>query len=254
MGDIGVKFKYLDEYNVELLKKVNQNINNLKDEKLNSEIVSIFEDITNEIDDSVYTAKESKKILISLFYALEIIRENIEKNGIVRQNEFFEEEKNQDSIAKELLEGMIISAKNEYEENKLRYYGYLLGNIFFQNDLYKDESNRLIRIIRTLSYCQIRLINMYVISQTIQVPILKREDYIKCGIHDYKLLGILQDTLDMIQKGILNGSGKLVLDVVQINPSKIKVQGCGTLLYNLMCLNKMPYDELEDLLEILSNK
>ena len=36
-------------------------------------------------------------------------------------------------------------------------------------------------------------------------------------------------------------------------PSEIKVQGIGTLLYNNMSLNKMPYDELEDLLELLSN-
>ena len=56
----------------------------------------------------------------------------------------------------------------------------------------------------------------------------------------------------MIQKSILNGSGKLVLDMVQINPSKIKVQGIGTLLYNYMSLNKMPYDELEDILDLLS--
>ena len=88
----------------------------------------------------------------------------------------------------------------------------------------------------------------------IQVPILKREDYTKTGIENYRLLGVLQDTLDMIQKSILNGSGKLVLDIVQINPSKVKVQGIGTLLYKLMGLSKMPYDEMEDLLDILSNK
>ena len=124
----------------------------------------------------------------------------------------------------------------------------------FKEDLDRDECNRLIKISRKLSYCQIKLINLYVISQTIQVPILKREDYTKTGISNYKLLGILQDTLDMIQKSILNGSGKLVLDIVQINPSKIKVQGIGSLLYNLMSLNKMPYDEMEDLLDILSKK
>ena len=56
----------------------------------------------------------------------------------------------------------------------------------------------------------------------------------------------------MIQKGLLNGSGKLILDVVQINPSQIRVQGIGTLIYNLISINKMPYDELEDLLEVLS--
>ena len=123
----------------------------------------------------------------------------------------------------------------------------------FKEDLDIDECNRLIITSRNLSYSKIKLINMYVISQSIQVPILKRENYTKTGIKDYKLLGILQDTLDMIQKSVLNASGKIVLDIVQINPSEIKVQGIGTLLYNNMSLNKMPYDELEDLLEILSN-
>ena len=122
----------------------------------------------------------------------------------------------------------------------------------FKDNLDRDECNRLIKLSRQLTYCQIKLINMYVISQTIQIPILQREDYTKIGVGDYKLLGILQDTLDMIQKSILNGSGKLVLDMVQINPSKIKVQGIGTLLYNYMSLNKMPYDELEDILDLLS--
>ena len=157
-------------------------------------------------------------------------------------------------LIEEFMDGIVINAKNEHEENKLKYYGYILGNLIFKENLDRDESNRLIKISRSLSYCQIKLINMYIISQMIQVPILKREDYTKTGIENYRLLGVLQDTLDMIQKSILNGSGKLVLDIVQINPSKVKVQGIGTLLYNLMGLSKMPYDEMEDLLDILSNK
>ena len=76
---------------------------------------------------------------------------------------------------------------------------------------------------------------MYVISQTIQVPILKRDDFTKIGVRDYKLLGILQDTLDMIQKSILNGSGSLVLDLVQINPSKIILLSNRHILGVLFC-------------------
>ena len=72
--------------------------------------------------------------------------------------------------------------------------------------------------------------------------------------NDYEVKEISKElALDMIQKSVLNASGKIVLDIVQINPSEIKVQGIGTLLYNNMSLNKMPYDELEDLLELLSN-
>ena len=252
MGSLGVK--NLFESQDTLVKGIGELLKKLQHKEYGEEIENLYENIINDLYEDIYTLKERKRILTTLYYSLKIIDENIDKKVHIREDKFFTKYNEEEALSKELMEGIVICARNEHEENKLKYYGYLLGNMMFKENLDKDECNRLIRISRNLSYCQIKLINMYVISQTIQVPILKREDYTKTGIGDYKLLGILQDTLDMIQKSILNGSGKLVLDVVQINPSQIKVQGIGTLLYNLMSLNKMPYDELEDLLDILSKQ
>ncbi|SFJ60270.1 hypothetical protein TPDSL_36530 [Terrisporobacter petrolearius] len=250
MGDLGVK--YIFESNEQLINNIKNILKTLSHKDYNVDIDKLYENFINDIYENTYTSKERKKILITIYYSLEMIKENIDNNNFIREKDFFEENLNNQSLAEEIMDGILISSKNEHEESKLKYYGYLLGNIMFKNDLDIDECNRLIKLSRQLTYCQIKLINMYVISQTIQIPILQREDYTKLGIRDYKLLGILQDTLDMIQKSILNGSGKLVLDLVQINPSKIKVQGVGTLLYNCMSLNKMPYDELEDMLDLLS--
>lgn len=250
MGDLGVK--YILESNEQLINNIKNILKTLSHKDYNVDIDKLYENFINDIYENTYTSKERKKILITIYYSLEMIKENIDNNNFIREKDFFEENLNNQSLAEEIMYGILISSKNEHEESKLKYYGYLLGNIMFKNDLDIDECNRLIKLSRQLTYCQIKLINMYVISQTIQIPILQREDYTKLGIRDYKLLGILQDTLDMIQKSILNGSGKLVLDIVQINPSKIKVQGVGTLLYNCMSLNKMPYDELEDMLDLLS--
>jgi len=250
MGDLGVK--YIFESNEQLINNIKNILKTLSHKDYNVDIDKLYENFINDIYENTYTSKERKKILITLYYSLEMIKENLDNNNFIRGEDFFEEKLNNQSLAEEIMDGILISSKNEHEESKLKYYGYLLGNIMFKNDLDIDECNRLIKLSRQLTYCQIKLINMYVISQTIQIPILQREDYTKLGIRDYKLLGILQDTLDMIQKSILNGSGKLVLDLVQINPSKIKVQGVGTLLYNCMSLNKMPYDELEDMLDLLS--
>ncbi len=230
MGNLDVK--YLFESQCELIDNIKELLKVLDGKKYGKELERLYEEFIDEIREHVYSKKESKKILVTLYFSLKIIKENIDKNMNIKEENF-----------------IIIN-----NENKLKYYGYLLGNLIFKENLDRDESNRLIKISRSLSYCQIKLINMYIISQMIQVPILKREDYTKTGIENYRLLGVLQDTLDMIQKSILNGSGKLVLDIVQINPSKVKVQGIGTLLYNLMGLSKMPYDEMEDLLDILSNK
>lgn len=250
MGDLGVK--YIFESNEQLINNIKNILKTLSHKDYNVDIDKLYENFINDIYENTYTSKERKKILITIYYSLEMIKENIDNNNFIREKDFFEENLNNQSLAEEIMDGILISSKSEHEESKLKYYGYLLGNIMFKNDLDIDGCNRLIKLSRQLTYCQIKLINMYVISQSIQIPILQREDYTKLGIRDYKLLGILQDTLDMIQKSILNGSGKLVLDLVQINPSKIKVQGVGTLLYNCMSLNKMPYDELEDMLDLLS--
>lgn len=250
MGNLGVE--YIFESQDQLISNIRQILNTLQ---YNDEIENLYESFINDIYENIYyTSKESKRILTALYYSLEIIKENLNKNNLLRKDGFFIENVNDQCLVEEMMNGIVISSRSEHEESKLKYYGYLLGNIMFKDNLDRDECNRLIKLSRQLTYCQIKLINMYTISQTIQIPILQREDYTKLGIKNYKLLGILQDTLDMIQKSILNGSGKLVLDVVQINPSNIKVQGIGTLLYNCMSLNKMPYDELEDILDLLSKQ
>lgn len=252
MGNLYVK--YLFESQCELIDNIKELLKVLDGKKYGKELERLYEEFIDEIREHVYSKKESKKILVTLYFSLKIIKENIDKNMNIKEENFIIINNENKLLIEEFMDGIVINAKNEHEENKLKYYGYLLGNLIFKENLDRDESNRLIKISRSLSYCQIKLINMYIISQMIQVPILKREDYTKTGIENYRLLGVLQDTLDMIQKSILNGSGKLVLDIVQINPSKVKVQGIGTLLYNLMGLSKMPYDEMEDLLDILSNK
>ncbi|MDU2200991.1 MAG: hypothetical protein E7E15_07985 [Terrisporobacter othiniensis] len=252
MGNLDVK--YLFESQCELIDNIKELLKVLDGKKYGKELERLYEEFIDEIREHVYSKKESKKILVTLYFSLKIIKENIDKNMNIKEENFIIINNENKLLIEEFMDGIVINAKNEHEENKLKYYGYLLGNLIFKENLDRDESNRLIKISRSLSYCQIKLINMYIISQMIQVPILKREDYTKTGIENHRLLGVLQDTLDMIQKSILNGSGKLVLDIVQINPSKVKVQGIGTLLYNLMGLSKMPYDEMEDLLDILSNK
>ena len=252
MGNLDVK--YLFESQCELIDNIKELLKVLDGKKYGKELERLYEEFIDEIRENVYSKKESKKILVTLYFSLKIIKENLDKNMNIKEENFIIINNENKLLIEEFMDGIVINAKNEHEENKLKYYGYLLGNLIFKENLDRDESNRLIKISRSLSYCQIKLINMYIISQMIQVPILKREDYTKTGIENYRLLGVLQDTLDMIQKSILNGSGKLVLDIVQINPSKVKVQGIGTLLYNLMGLSKMPYDEMEDLLDILSNK
>ena len=198
MGNLGVK--YLSELNDEIVTDIRSLLKKIQDKDYSGEIEKLYEGFISEVYESIYTFRESRKILTVLQYSLKTIYENLNGNNNIRKDAFLINTEDGKSLSEEITEGILISARNEHEERKLKYYGYLLGNIMFKEDLDIDECNRLIITSRNLSYSKIKLINMYVISQSIQVPILKRENYTKTGIKDYKLLGILQDTLDMIQK------------------------------------------------------
>ncbi|MBC5998207.1 hypothetical protein EAI30_14500 [Romboutsia ilealis] len=210
-----------------------------------------FSKLGSEIQSRVLSKRENKKIGATATYALSKIKENIEKGKQLRDDDFFEEDFTGRSKADEIMEGVMFSAQREHEENKLKYYGNLVANIAFDKTVSREQANQLISIAQKLSYRQIKLLNLYAINQQIPKILLKNEDYSKNGISGYKLISILQDTLELYHIGIVGGSGSVILEMAYINPSEIKVQGMGALLYNLMELSAMPYTELEELISML---
>ena len=145
----------------------------------------------------------------------------------------------------------MFSAQREHEENKLKYYGNLVGNIAFDKTISREQANQLVSLAQKLSYRQIKLLNLYVINQQALNILLRKEDYSKNGISGYNLISVLQDTLELYHIGIVGGNGKVILEMGYINPSEIRVQGMGALLYNLMEFSTMPYTELDELINTL---
>ncbi|WP_409193333.1 hypothetical protein, partial [Clostridium perfringens] len=160
---------YIFESNDQLTNNIKKILKALEHKNYNGEVEKLYESFINDLYENIYTSKESKRILIALYYSLEIIKENLDNNNVIRKEVFFKENLNNQCLAEEMINGIVISSRNEHDESKLKYYGYLLGNIMFKDNLDSDECSRLIKLSRQLTYCQIKLINMYVISQTIQI-------------------------------------------------------------------------------------
>lgn len=211
----------------------------------------VFSKLGSEIQSKVLSKRENKKIGATATYALSKIKENIEKGKQLRDDDFFEEDFSGRSKADEIIEGVMFSAQREHEENKLKYYGNLVGNIAFDNTISREQANQLVSLAQKLSYRQIKLLNLYVINQQALNILLRKEDYSKNGISGYNLISVLQDTLELYHIGIVGGNGKVILEMGYINPSEIRVQGMGALLYNLMELSTMPYTELDELINTL---
>ncbi|WP_025162973.1 hypothetical protein [Paraclostridium bifermentans] len=208
-----------------------------------------FSKLGSEIQERVLSKRESKKIGATATYALEKIKDNIEKGKQIRDDDFFTEDFTGRSKADEVVEGIMFSAQKEHEERKLKYYGNLVGNIAFDNTISREQANQLISIAENLSYRQIKLLSLFIINQLMpESKFVRKSDYTKEERIDIEVISILQDIIELYNIGLVNGNGSVILELGYINPSQIRVQGMGVILYNLMELSKIPPKEIDKLI------
>jgi hypothetical protein len=212
-------------------------------------IEKVISKIGTEIKERVLSKRENKKIGATVTFTLLKIKEKLDSGKQLRDDNFFKEDITGRSSADEITEGVLFAAQKEHEEKKLTYYGNLLANIAFDKTITKELANQLISVADRLTYQQLKLLNLFVINQLSPMSILKQGSYTTAN--GYELISVLQDIYDLYRIGLLNGNGNVILEMGYINPSQIKVQGTGALLYNLMELSKIPFDEMEGLINML---
>jgi hypothetical protein len=64
------------------------------------------------------------------------------------------------------------------------------------------------------------------------------------------VVALLSEIFELEQLGLIN-SGEAVLGMTDITPGKMKVEGQGKMLYNLMQLNTINPKELEEISQLL---
>ena len=79
MGNLGVK--YLSELNDEIVTDIRSLLKKIQDKDYSGEIEKLYEGFISEVYESMYTFRESRKILTVLQYSLKTIYENL--NGII---------------------------------------------------------------------------------------------------------------------------------------------------------------------------
>ncbi|WP_270304855.1 hypothetical protein, partial [Terrisporobacter petrolearius] len=72
MGDLGVK--YIFESNEQLINNIKNILKTLSHKDYNVDIDKLYENFINDIYENTYTSKERKKILITIYYSLEMIK------------------------------------------------------------------------------------------------------------------------------------------------------------------------------------
>ncbi len=188
--------------------------------------------------------REQTRIGAALAFATTRIANRVAAGHILRQDQFFTTEGDiQDNRppAEELLEGILLKARDAYEEKKVPLIGSLFANVGFHPEISPIYAGYLIKLAGELSYNQ--LVALAVGRDVGNKSRLRNQDYRSdpAGVEALGLngQGLLTEIYDLYQRGLVNGGdGSAWLSVPDVVPT-YNVQGAGGVLASLMSIDSL---------------
>ena len=212
-----------------------------------------------EFRERVLGHREEVRVGAAIAVASVKIREKLDAGEQPRQDGFFTDEEQNRSTAKEVFEGVILAAQREAEEKKVRFYGNLLANLAFEEDIDRSQGNYLIRLGEQLSYRQLCLLSLF--AQNTLVSDEQNHFNLRVGSYRGRVkagspiatdkIVLLQEVYDLYQRGILENGGSAMIDKSDANPSVLSPEGVAVNLYNLMELWEVDPADLQPLIRLL---
>jgi hypothetical protein len=117
--------------------------------------------IGEEIGERALSPRQSERVGAVWILAGEEIAERLAAGETPRGDGFFEERTGRRSSAEELLEGLLLQAGDAYEERKLAYLAHLYASLCFRADFNPEYANYLLKVADDLTYRQICLISLF---------------------------------------------------------------------------------------------
>lgn len=124
-------------------------------------ITEVFKKVGAELRSKAVGDRELIRVGAAYSFALEKISAKIADGEQVRSDDFFYDLDYSRAASSEILEAILQFSRNEYEEMKVRHFGYLLANIYFDISIDRARANFLVRLAERLSFRQLCLIQIF---------------------------------------------------------------------------------------------
>jgi hypothetical protein len=202
--------------------------------------------LLTDITQRLISHKEKTRTGALYEYTAHRIKTNLENGMTVRNDDFW----NTDNHAgiNEIMEGVVIASQREHEEKKLRYYGNLMGNIAFDASVSRSDGNLLIRTADGLSYRQLCLLEIS--ADDNKRNRLRTQAYGGQPLAR-SLVSTAHELYDLDRLGLVN-AGEFYTDMSVMVPSRLKAEGTGIKLVQLMDLGAIPDEDIEDTINVLA--
>jgi hypothetical protein len=215
-------------------------------------LTKMFKMLGTELKSRLLSQREEIRTGAVYTYSIDKILENENEGKKLRADDFFKSTENERSSAEEVFEGIILKAQKEYEENKIKYYGNLLGNIACNESIDKVYANQLIRLAENLTYNQLCTLKVISLSRSKKINLRNNNYRNETSELGRERVTILYDLIDLENRHLIINSKSNVFGLTDINPSQFEPQGNGNALIQLMELNKIPNEHCLNIIQQLS--
>jgi hypothetical protein len=216
--------------------------------------------IGNDIAERFLSEREKTRIGGAIAYAIIAYEKNLAEGKKIRDDGFFEKPSMghaacaeipfvERPIAEEIIEGVLLASKKEYEERKIPFLGNLLANIAFYSEVNRAQANLLIKLAENLSFRQFCILAVF--AQPDKFALIDgsyRDRHM--FILGAERLSLLQEIFELGSQGMLT-CGTIMLEMADVDPKKMKLQGTAISLYRLMELWKIDSHELDSIVSLL---
>jgi hypothetical protein len=210
---------------------------------------NVLKQIGEEVFGRLLSPREKIRLGGALAFAASEINQRIKKGDKIRNDGFFNKNSQHHSYAEEVVESVLLKCQREPEECKIPYMGYLISNISFDEEIKIQMAHQIIKIAEQLTYRQLCIMKLSVIKESFK---LHDNHYRDQEYFTQELYQLLHECLDLYYRGLINFGGKIGFGLSDVTPGKMKVQGLGADIYNLMALEKIPIEELISIANSLS--
>lgn len=190
-----------------------------------------------EVGCRTLSSREQARIGGVSLHAIERISARILSGHHLRSDGLFEESSGQRSPSAELFEGILLKARDTYEEKKLRYLGFLFANLVFSANVSYTTAHLLIHHYERLTYRQLCILAVVAKHGVYDMEALRRPNH-----SDLEIVALKREEMDLHGNdlgtlGLLHGEGSWG-DTLSI---------LGTTMHDLASLEEIPAADIESI-------
>jgi hypothetical protein len=204
----------------------------------------VLRHVGSDLRQRVLGPREEIRVGAAAAYAGQAITALLDAGQRPREDGFFASQHEEPRApGDELLEGVLLKARDAYEEKKVQYLGTLFALIAFRAEISSAHANHLLEVASRLTYRQ--LVVLAIAMDDNARARLRNSSY---RVDDGALqalgvgsVGLITEIYDLYQQGLLgDADGHAWISVRDVNPAAMRPQGSGHLLALLMGLAAVP--------------